>query len=82
MILGNAIRIEDKNLKNSYFAKNKNGFQILNPAIQNHINLYCKVHNGKITGAVEVFECPCTGNEKILATFGNHEMVIKYFMIK
>lgn len=81
MVVGNTIRIASKNLKNGYFVKNKNGFQIVNPSIQNNINLYCKVYNGKITGAVEVFECPCTGNEKILSTLGNYKMVTKHFMI-
>ena len=81
MILGSTIRIASKNLKNGYFAKNENSFQILNPTIQNNINLYCKVYNGKITGAVEVFECPCTGNEKILCTSGNYKTVTKHFMI-
>lgn len=81
MIMGDAIRVTDKNLVNGYFAKNKNGFQILNPAIQNHINLYCKVRNGKVTGAVEVFECPCTREEKILTVFGNYKSVVKHFMI-
>lgn len=81
MSLGNTIRVTDKNLKNSYWAKNENGFQILNPTIQNDINLYCKVYNGKLTAAVEVYECPCTGREKILATRGNYKMVTKYFTI-
>ena len=30
MVVGNTIRIASKNLKNGYFAKNKNGFQIVN----------------------------------------------------
>jgi hypothetical protein len=81
MNVGNTIRISDKNLKNGYFAQNKNGFQILNPAIQNNINLYCKILNGRVTAAVEVFECPCTGNEKILSTLGNYKLVTKYFAI-
>ena len=82
MIVGNTIRVTGKNLKNGYFAKNQNGFQILSPTIQNDINLYCKVHNGKITAAVEVYECPCTGNEKILSTSGNYKMVTKHFGIE
>ena len=79
--MGNTIRIVSENLQNGYFAQKENGFQILNPAIQNNINLYCKVHNGKVTGSVEVYECPVTKNEKILATSGNYKTVIRHFMI-
>jgi hypothetical protein len=82
MILGKTIRVAGNNLKNGYFVKNKNGFQIVSPTIQNNINLYCKVHNGKLKAAIELYECPCTGHEKILATMGNYKIITKHFNIK
>lgn len=81
MILGNTIRITSKNLKNGYWAQNKDGYQILSPAIENSINLYCRVKDGKVLAAVEVWECPVTRQEKILAKMGDAKKVIEYFDI-
>lgn len=81
-MLGNAIRIQDKNLSQSYWAQNKNSYQILDTHAHNtNTVLYCKVFKGKITGAVEVFECNVTRQEKILATYGNYKAIKKHFML-
>lgn len=80
MILGGAIRIVGKNLKESYWAQNKNGYQILDQNSHNEgIVLYCKVYNGIVVGGVEVYEDLATRDEKILTKFGVHKQIIKHY---
>jgi len=83
MILGDAIRITDSNLRESYWAKNKNGYQILDQNSHNNgIVLYCQVKDGAVIGAVEVCEDLVTRDEKIIARFGMHEKVTSHFNIQ
>lgn len=75
---------KDRNLKKSYTIPNKNGYHIAEPSSHEqdyYYVLYCKVHNSKIVGAIEVREGIVFKTETPLATFGRFKEVAKHYQI-